>query len=193
MNQCLACSDEPPPQEAYRKIIQNITSFLRGSFTEIKQNLTEKMYEASEQLNFERAKELRDQIQHIQAVMEQQKMILNDNVDRDVFAYVYDKEWMCVQVCFVRQGTLIDKDGSIFPYIPDQEDTFFSFVGRFYLHENHLKPQESFVPIGTKYELLTELLDVDVHTPFRGPKRKLVELAEKNAKLSLQERFTLLE
>src|SRR5699024_11767165 len=75
----------------------------------------------------------------------------------------------------------------------DPEDTFISFVGRFYLHENHLKPQEIFVPIGTKYELLTELLDVDVHTPFRGPKRKLVELAEKNAKLSLQERFTLLE
>lgn len=193
MNQCLACSDEPPPQEAYRTIIQNITSFLRGGFTEIKQNLTEKMYEASEQLNFERAKELRDQIQHIQVVMEQQKMILNDNVDRDVFAYVYDKGWMCVQVFFVRQGKLIERDVSIFPYFSDPEDTFISFVGRFYLHENHLKPQEIFVPIGTKYELLTELLDVDVHTPFRGPKRKLVELAEKNAKLSLQERFTLLE
>src|SRR5699024_202153 len=105
--------------------------FLRGGFTEIKQNLTEKMYEASEQLNFERAKELRDQIQHIQVVMEQQKMILNDNVDRDVFAYVYDKGWMCVQVFFVRQVKLIKIDLSIFLYFLELEDTFISLVCRF--------------------------------------------------------------
>src|SRR5699024_4980600 len=137
MKQCLACSDEPPPQEAYRTINQNITSFLRGGFTEIKQNLTEKMYEARERLNFERAKAVRDQIQPIQVGMEEQKMILNDNVDRGVFAYVYDKGWMCVQVFFVRQGKLIERDVSIFPYFSDPEDTFISFVGRFYLHENH--------------------------------------------------------
>lgn len=193
MGQCLACSDEPPQNEDYQTIIQNITSFLQGGHTEIKQKLTEKMYEASEQLNFERAKELRDQIQHIQVVMEQQKIILNDRVDRDVFAYSYDRGWMCVQVFFIRQGKLIERDVAIFPYYSDPEDTFISFIGRFYLHEQHLKPQEIFVPIGTKFELLTELLKIKVHTPFRGQKRKLVELAEKNAKISLQEKFSLLE
>ena len=56
------------------------------------------MYEASEKLEFERAKELRDQIAHIDAIMEKQKMIMSDLVDRDVFGYAVDKGWMCVQV-----------------------------------------------------------------------------------------------
>src|SRR5699024_12272307 len=113
--------------------------------------------------NIKQVKKLRDQMQHNQVVMEQQKMILNDNVDHDVFAYVYDKGWMCVHVFFVRQGKLIERYVSIFPYFSDPEDTFISFVGRFYLHENHLKPHEIFVTIGTTYELLTDVLYVDVY------------------------------
>lgn len=193
MNQCLACSDHPPSVEAYNQIVQNITSFLHGGYKEIKQELLEKMYTASEQLNFERAKELRDQIQHIEVVMEQQKMMLNDSVDRDIFGYSFDKGWMCVQVFFVRQGKLIERDVSLFPFFDEPEDTLISFIGRFYLHENHPKPKQVFVPIGTNVELLQKLLDIDVHTPFRGRKKELVELAMENAKVQLEEKFSLIE
>src|SRR5690606_24580165 len=65
MNQCRACGDNPPSTEDYQKIVQEITSFLQGGFTDIKRSIKEKMLEASEQLNFERAKEYRDQITHI--------------------------------------------------------------------------------------------------------------------------------
>src|SRR5690625_3212565 len=94
MGQCLACSEKPPSKKEYRDIIQNITSFLRGGYSDIKKDLQNKMFEASKQLNFERAKELRDQIQHMEVIMERQKMVLNDRVDRDVFGYSYNKGWM---------------------------------------------------------------------------------------------------
>ncbi|RKQ37943.1 excinuclease ABC subunit UvrC [Oceanobacillus halophilus] len=193
MNQCLACSEKPPSTSEYNKIVQEITSFLHGGFKEIKKSLTDKMLEASEQLNFERAKEFRDQIQHIEAVMEQQKMTLNDRIDRDIFGYSYDKGWMCIQVFFVRQGKLIERDVSIFPFFDHPEETFISFIGRFYLHKQHIKPKQLLVPIGTDTEMLSELLEIEVHTPFRGRKKELVELANENAKIAVNEKFSLIE
>ncbi|RDW16277.1 excinuclease ABC subunit C [Oceanobacillus arenosus] len=193
MHQCLACSENPPSVKEYNEIVQEISSFLHGGFSEIKTNLKEKMFEASEQLNFERAKELRDQIQHIEVVMEQQKMTLNDRVDRDIFGYSVEKGWMCIQVFFVRQGKLIERDVSVFPFFDSAEETFLSFIGRFYLHQNHLKPKQIFVPIGTDVTILSELLEIDVHTPFRGRKKELVELAIKNAEIALSEKFALIE
>lgn len=193
MDQCLACSEIPPSKEIYKKIVQDMTSFLQGGYHEVKQELTEKMMQASDELNFERAQELRDQIQHMEIVMEQQKMTLNDRIDRDIFGFSYDKGWMCVQVFFVRQGKLIQRDVSVFPFYGEAAEALITFIGRFYLHENHLKPKQIFVPIGTDVELLQELLEVDVHTPFRGRKKELVELAMKNAKASLEEKFSLIE
>ncbi|GGA86174.1 excinuclease ABC subunit UvrC [Ornithinibacillus halotolerans] len=193
MNQCFACSDSPPSEEFYKDIIQDITSFLQGGFKEIKKNLLTKMQEASEKLNFERAIELRDQIQHIEVVMEQQKMTLSDRSDIDVFGYSFDKGWMCIQVFFIRQGKLIERDVSVFPFFDEAEEAFISFIGRFYLHENHLKPKQIFVPIGTNIEILQELLDVTVHTPYRGKKKELVELAMENAKASIIEKFSIIE
>ncbi|SDQ45253.1 excinuclease ABC subunit UvrC [Virgibacillus salinus] len=193
MGQCLACSESPASEDTYKEITQSISTFLHGGHKEIKRDLKTKMHEASEKQNFERAKELRDQIQHIEVVMEQQRMTLNDQVDRDIFGYSYDKGWMCIQVFFVRQGKLIERDVSIFPFFDDPSDTFISFIGRFYLHQQHLKPKQLLVPIGTDTTLLSELLDIDVHTPFRGRKKELVELAMKNATIALEEKFSIIE
>ncbi len=193
MGQCLACSDNPPSEAFYKDIIQKITSFLHGGYHDIKKELQQKMYEASEQLNFERAKELRDQIEHMETIMERQKIVSNDRVDHDIFGYSYTKGWMCIQVFFIRQGKLIERDVAIFPFYNDAEDAFISYIGRFYLHQNHLKPSQILVPIGTDVELLRELLDVHVYTPFRGQKKDLVTLAQKNAKIALEEKFALIE
>ncbi|MFD1362192.1 excinuclease ABC subunit UvrC [Lentibacillus salinarum] len=193
MGQCLACRENPVAKETYKNIIQNITSFLHGGHKAIKDDLVANMHEASDELNFERAKELRDLIQHIESVMERQKMTLNDQVDRDIFGYSYDKGWMCIQVFFVRQGKLIERDVSIFPFFDEPADTFLSFIGRFYLHQYHLKPKQLLVPIGTDTDLLSELLEINVHTPFRGRKKELVDLAMKNAQIALEEKFSLIE
>src|SRR5699024_2700617 len=136
---------------------------------------------------------MRDQIEHIEAVMEQQKVALNENINIDMFNYSYTKGWMCIQVFFIRQGKLIERDVSIFPFYAEAEDAFVSFIGQFYLHKRNLKPKQVLVPIGTEDDLLEQLLEINVHTPYRGTKRELVELAGKNAKITLEECFRLIE
>lgn len=193
MHQCLGPCEYKVTDEQNRDIVNEISKFLSGGHKEIKQDLKAKMEKASEELEFERAKELRDQIQHIESVMEQQKMTLNDQVNRDIFGYAYDKGWMCVQVFFIRQGKLIERDVSIFPFFDDAEETFLSFIGRFYLHQNHPKPKQILVPVGADKDMLKELLELDVHIPMRGRKKELVELAMKNAQIALEEKFSLIE
>ncbi|RWZ59840.1 excinuclease ABC subunit UvrC [Halobacillus fulvus] len=193
MHQCLGPCVYPVSKEQNQEIVQNITSFLNGGHSEIKKDLKKKMYEASEELDFERAKELRDQIEHIESVMEQQKMTMNDQVDRDIFGYSYDKGWMCVQIFFVRRGKLIERDVALFPFFDDPEDTFLSYIGRFYLHQNHPYPKQVLVPVATNVEVLEGVLDTKVHIPMRGRKKELVELAMKNAEIALEEKFALIE
>nr|WP_089829395.1 excinuclease ABC subunit UvrC [Halolactibacillus halophilus] len=193
LGQCLACSDDPPSRDFYKEITQEISRFLKGGHQAIKQTIQGKMYQASEDLNFERAKELRDQLTHIDSVMEQQKMTLEDRTDRDIFNFSYDKGWMCVQVFFIRQGKLIERDVSIFPFFDEPTDVFTTFVGRFYLHQNHLKPKQILVPAPIEFNLLKELLKMDVTIPYRGRKKELIDLAGKNAEIALSEKFQLIE
>ncbi|BAM47104.1 excinuclease ABC subunit UvrC [Amphibacillus xylanus] len=193
LGQCLACADTPPSEEEYLAIVKDVVSFLNGDHQAIRKQLQEKMQIASDDLNFERAKELRDQIQHIDVIMERQTMILSDRIDRDIFNYSYNKGWMCVQVFFIRQGKLIERDVSIFPFYNDAEETFVTFIGRFYLHHNHIRPKEVLVPAPVDYKLLSQLLEVDVTIPYRGKRKDLLELAGKNAKIALEEKFSLIE
>lgn len=193
LNQCLACSKELGTKEQYNEIINEITRFLDGSYQGVKNDLVIKMNAASEEMDYERAIELRENIHHIEALMEKQKVVLNEIIDIDIFGYSYNQGWMCVQVFFVRQGKLIERDVSIFPFYQDSKETFISFIGQFYLRKNNLKPKQILLPIGTDADLIKDLLKVDVYTPLRGKKKDLVELAIKNADISLSEQFTLIE
>lgn len=193
IGQCLAPCVYEVSQETNEELVQEITKFLNGGHEEIKEGLVKKMYEESEALNFERAKELRDQIQHIEAVMEKQKVTVADQMDRDVFGFAYDKGWMCVQVFFVRQGKLIERDVSMFPMYQDPDEDLYTFMGQFYLDDQHKKPKEIFVPNGIDPETVEEFLQVKTFQPKRGQKKELVDLANKNAKMALQEKFELIE
>ncbi|WP_280769841.1 excinuclease ABC subunit UvrC [Salipaludibacillus daqingensis] len=193
IGQCLAPCEFPVSKETNNSLVSDITKFLNGGHQSVKENLTEKMYKASDALDFERAKELRDQVKHIEAVMEKQKMTITDQVNRDVFAYYVDKGWMCVQVFFVRQGKLIERDVSLFPIYQDPEDDFYAFLGQFYLEDHHKKPAEIFLPEGIDPVITSEFLGIRAVQPKRGQKKELIELATKNAKLALQEKFDLIE
>ncbi|USK94481.1 excinuclease ABC subunit UvrC [Rossellomorea marisflavi] len=193
MGQCLAPCIKEVNNETYREMTDEIARFLNGGYKEIKEQLSVKMQEASEKMEFERAMEFRDQIQHIEATMEKQKMTMTDFTDRDVFGYGIDKGWMCVQVFFVRQGKLIERDVSLFPIYNEPEDEFLTFLGQFYSKSNHFKPKEIFLPEGIDVELVEKLLEVRTVQPKRGKKKELVRLAEKNAKQALNEKFALIE
>ncbi|HDR7780156.1 TPA: excinuclease ABC subunit C [Bacillus wiedmannii] len=193
MGQCLAPCVKEVTEEQNKEIVDEIIKFLNGGHKEVRSELETKMYEASEKLEFERAKELRDQIAHIDAIMEKQKMIMSDLVDRDVFGYAVDKGWMCVQVFFVRKGKLIERDVSMFPIYDEPEEGFLTFIGQFYENSSHFKPKEIVVPGSIDSELVERFLEVEATQPKRGKKKELVELANKNAKIALEEKFYLIE
>ncbi len=193
LGQCLAPCVKEVKDETYKQMVDEITRFLNGGYKEVKLELTKKMEEASMNLEFERAKEFRDQIIHIEATMEKQKMTMTDFTDRDIFGYSVDKGWMCVQVFFVRQGKMIERDVSLFPVYDEPDDEFLTYLGQFYSKSNHFKPKELLVPESVNENLAAELLQIKVLKPVRGQKKDLVRLAEKNAKIALSEKFALIE
>ncbi|GGE76383.1 excinuclease ABC subunit UvrC [Priestia taiwanensis] len=192
MGQCLAPCVKDVTEEQNREIVEEIANFLNGGHEEIKESLTKKMFEASENLEFERAKEYRDQISYIDALMEKQKILSADLVNRDIFGYYVDKGWMCVQVFFIRQGKMIERDASMFPIYDEPEEEFLTFIGQFYENGN-IKPKEVFVPKAVDSELVGQLLGIKVVQPQRGQKKELVDLAEKNAKIAIAEKFALVQ
>ena len=193
IGQCLAPCEFEVSEEKYREITSEITKFLNGGFDDIKEELTKKMLEASEELDFERAKEYRDKIAHIEATMEKQKMIMTDFTDRDIFGYAVDKGWMCVQVFFIRQGKLIERDVSMFPVYDEPESEFLTFLGQFYTKSHHIKPKEVLLPNSIDCDMAQELLQVKTIQPQRGQKKDLLKLANKNARNALREKFALIE
>jgi excinuclease ABC subunit C len=193
MGQCLAPCVKDVSKEEYKQITDEITRFLNGGFKDIKVDLTAKMAAAAEELDFERAKEFRDKIAHIEATMEKQKMTTTDFTDRDVFGYAMDKGWMCVQVFFIRQGKLIEREVSMFPIHNEPEEDILTYLGQFYSKNEHFKPKEVLVPEGVNTEMAEALLEVKVLQPQRGQKKELVRLASKNAGIALTEKFSLIE
>jgi excinuclease ABC subunit C len=190
---CIGACAKEVSEEEYKQVADEISRFLHGGHKEIKKELTEKMTQAAEKLEFEKAKEYRDQILHMETIIEKQKITMNDFTDRDVFGYAVDKGWMCVQVFFVRQGKLIERDVSMFPVYNEPEEDILTFLGRFYEKTNHIKPKEILIQEEIDLSLAEQLLQVKVLKPQRGQKKDLVNMAIKNAKIALKEKFSMIE
>ncbi len=152
LGQCLAPCEHDITQQQNDEMVQGIVRFLNGGHEQVKQELTSKMHAAAEDLNFERAKELRDLIVNIDAVMEKQKITTTDVVDRDIFGYVADKGWMCVQILYMRQGKLIERHVTMFPYYGDEYEDFITYVMQVY-SENPALPKEIFLPGRSQQEM----------------------------------------
>lgn len=193
MGQCLAPCVFDIPQVRYKIMVNEIKRFLNGGHTEVQEVLEKKMADAAENMEFEKAAEYRDQIKAIETVMTKQKMTNADLVDRDVFGYATDKGWMCVQVFFVRQGKLIERDVSMFPFYNEAEDDFLTYVGQFYQENEHFVPKEVLIPDDIDKTSVEAMLETKVLQPQRGEKKKLVKLAGKNAHVALNEKFDLIE
>ena len=148
---------------------------------------------AAQAMEFEKAAEYRDLIQSIGTLRTKQRVMAKDLQNRDVFGYYVDKGWMCVQVFFVRQGKLIERDVNLFPYYNDPDEDFLTYIGQFYQEKSHLKPNEILIPADIDEEAVRAMVDTKVLKPQRGEKKQLVNLAIKNARVSLQQKFDLLE
>lgn len=192
LGQCLCPYAFHVDPQVYKDMVEQIKNFLNGGHTEIQDQLKEKMNQAAADMEFEKAAEYRDQIKAIETVMTKQKMTNTDLVDRDIFGYATDKGWMCVQVFFVRQGKLIERDVSMFPFYNDAEEDFLTYIGQFYQENEHFIPKEVLIPDNIDKPSVEAMLETRVLQPQRGEKKKLVRLAGKNAQVALNEKFDLI-
>lgn len=193
LGQCLCPYVFDVDPQVYKDMVEEIKSFLNGGHTHIQEEIMKKMETAAQNLEFEKAAEYRDQIKAIETVMTRQKMTQTDFMDRDVFGYAVDKGWMCVQVFFVRQGKLIERDVSIFPFYNEATEDLLTYIGQFYQEAEHIIPKEILIPNDIDQEAVATVLETKVLQPKRGEKKKLVELANKNAQVALSEKFDLIQ
>ena len=193
LGQCKAHTICKVDSQYFKELAQEVAAFLKGQDDQIIEDLRGKMAGAAQAMEFEKAAEYRDLIQSIGTLRTKQRVMAKDLQNRDVFGYYVDKGWMCVQVFFVRQGKLIERDVNLFPYYNDPDEDFLTYIGQFYQEKSHLKPNEILIPADIDEEAVRALVDTKVLKPQRGEKKQLVNLAIKNARVSLQQKFDLLE
>lgn len=193
IGQCMAHTICKKDEAYFKSMAQEVSDFLKGQDDKIIDDLKGKMAKAAQSMEFERAAEYRDLIQAIGTLRTKQRVMAKDLQNRDVFGYYVDKSWMCVQVFFVRQGKLIERDVNLFPYYNDPDEDFLTYVGQFYQEKSHLVPNEVLIPQDIDEEAVKALVDTKILKPQRGEKKQLVNLAIKNARVSLEQKFNLLE
>lgn len=193
IGQCMAHTICKKDEFYFKSMAQEVSDFLKGQDDQIIDDLKGKMAKAAQTMEFERAAEYRDLIQAIGTLRTKQRVMAKDLQNRDVFGYYVDKGWMCVQVFFVRQGKLIERDVNLFPYYNDPDEDFLTYVGQFYQEKSHLVPNEVLIPQDIDEEAVKALVDTKILKPQRGEKKQLVNLAIKNARVSLEQKFNLLE
>ena len=193
IHQCLCPVVNHVDPQVYKDMAQEVKHFLTGDDKEIINELKTRMFAASEKMEFEQAAEYRDVINSIGTLRTKQRVMNHDLKDRDVFGYYVDKGWMCVQVFFVRQGKMIQRDVNMFPYYNDAEDDFLTYIGQFYQEAAHMVPKEILVPSEIDAEAVEAVTQTKGLKPSRGEKKQLVAMATKNARTQLQLKFDLLE
>ena len=189
IKRCIApCTAFCTPEE-YAEVVEQVILFLEGKSADVIGRLRQQMVGASDRLDFEKAAIVRDQLKAIERTVEQQTVANVRDEDLDVFGVAHDGDRACVQVFFVRGTQMIGRDNFALDGVKDEPEAsiFESFLLQFYESAQYV-PRLIIVPgdPGDR-ETLEELLSekrgskVEIRTPERGEKLRLVEMARDNA------------
>ena len=189
MHQCLAPCIQEVDEKQMQEIRNQVIRFLKGDVDEVLNRLVEKRNAASEDLQYERAQEIQNLIESIEHVREKQNIDIQDRSSRDVFGYYEDKGYVCFYGFFLREGKILERTLSISPIYEEVEEAFISYLAQYY--QTNVIPKEILVPQGMDVETLEQLIPTHIRIPERGEKKKLVDLANKNAKQSHEQKFQL--
>lgn len=191
IGQCLGPCEFEIDDKVYPELVEQITKFLNGDTKQMTNELNRKMNEAVEAMNYEKAIEYRDFIQSIQHITDKQEVQHQDKTNRDVFAYYMDKGYLSIQGFFIRSGKLLERELSLSPIYGDIIEEFESFIVQYY--QNHPVPTEVILPEGIDLETMQQTLEAKVIVPQKGYRKKLLELAMKNAENQLKMKFDVVE
>jgi len=192
IGECLGYCSKDINNNLVDEMKNEILSFLRGNDTFVIKKLKDDMYKESNNLNYEKAKELKELLDYVTITNAKQKVEINDETPRDVFGYYIDKGYLSIQVFFIRSGKILERHFKIFPMIDDICEELTMYIAKFY-EKDILLPKEIIVPDVVNKELLENYLNIPVIVPIKGTKKNLVSIASDNAKISLNEKFELIK
>ncbi len=172
----------------YQDTIKDITKFLKGDTKDVLVKLNSEMMSASEALQYEKAIEFRDMINYIEQTTEKQIINLNDFTDRDAISYAYSKDDIAISILMMRQGKIIDHHQVVFAYVSEVMDAVLSYLQQFY---ECMMPDELLFSDRFTLDDVEPFFGKKVVIPQKGDKKKLTDLASKNADYDLEHHFML--
>ena len=192
IKQCLGYCNYKIEKDKIKQMEKEIIEFLKGNHEVVTNKLTNDMNKYSENLEFEKAQELKEMIDYIKITLTKQKVEVNDNIDRDVIGYYVFKGYLSIQIFFIRSGRIQERISKTIELIDEVGEELTRFIATFY-KKNVLIPKEILVPDIVDNKLLEEYLETSVKTPIKGVKNKLVEMANDNAKIKIEDDYEIIK
>ena len=186
LGECLGYCEKKVDENKLNTMISEIRAFLNGDSSFIIQRLKEKMELASSSLNFEKAIEYKKMIDDINITLKNQIIVLNNDYNFDLFNFYQDNNYLSITVFFVRGGTLFGRGKKIINTLSDAKEALLEYIIKFY--EKNILPKKIIVPNCIDNDLLSKYLNIKVETREKGDIKKLLDLAEENAKIYLTEK-----
>ena len=180
IHECLGYCCKDISKETIDEMKKEIISFLKGDATEITKKINEEMVKASENLNYEKALELKNMLEDIDTTLKKQKIDLNNNANFDLVNYYYDNNYLGIEIFFIRQGLLFGRHNEIITSLGDIENEVTEYLVKFY--DKGVLPNELVIPEELDENLLKEYFEIKVTKPQKGKLKNLVDLAKENAK-----------
>ncbi|MFA6829681.1 MAG: excinuclease ABC subunit UvrC [Bacilli bacterium] len=188
LGQCLAPCINRVDEKDYQNIVNDITKFLNGDNSQLLSSLRERMKKASNEMEFEKAAEYRNQMDAVKNTTSSQKIIFSDHIDRDVVGYSVREGYICVVFLMYRKGVLLGKREFIEELEDDITETIESISMMFYEKQTTF-PKEIILPDKELSQILMEALEIKCVSPSRGKKRDILSVALANAKQMLDQHF----
>ncbi len=189
IGQCLGYCTNNVAQEKIDEMEKDIIKFLKGDDEIVTDKIKKEIEKESESLHFEKALELKKLLDDIKVILVKQKIEVHDDIDRDIFGYYSDGNYLSVFVFFVRGSKIAGHHHQIIPLIDDEGEELTRYIAKFY--DKALIPKEVLVSSIADGDLLSDYLKVKVKIPEKGVKKKLVDMACDNAKKQLEDEYEL--
>ncbi len=186
LGECLGYCKEKIDEDKLSTMIQEIKAFLNGDSSFIIKRLNEKMLDASNSLNYEKAIEYKKMIDDINITLKNQIISLNKDYNFDLFNCYQSNNYLSITVFFIRNGTLFGREKKIINTLQEASDALLEFIIKFY--DKTILPKQVFVPNIIDCELLSNYLNIKVETREKGDIKKILDLAEENSKIYLTEK-----
>lgn len=184
IGECLGYCKKDISKETIDEMKKEIITFLKGDSKIISQKIEKEMIKASENLNYERALELKNMLEDINTTLKKQKIDLNNNYNFDLVNYYYENNYLGIEIFFIRDGLLFGRHNEIISSIGDISEEVTEYLIKFY--DKGVLPHELLVPQEIDEALLEEYFKVKVSKPQKGKLKNLLDLAKENAKEQIE-------